>query len=148
MGVVAGPARLAVTALVMVALLLAGCSHAARAAAVGKLADCGVTPQAQPTVVTIVCTDNSIIARRLAWSGWGKPVTTATGTGMVDLCAYEDCAYGIYRPYPIVVIASRLVACPNGVRAYSRIQWVFVGRSPFAGLAPPLGSEVVPSPCR
>jgi hypothetical protein len=73
--------------------------------------------------------NNSITARHLHWSGWG-----ATGSAVVDLCAYEDCAYGDYVTVPIVLITSKIVHCPGSLQAYSRLQYVFVGRSPFAGL--------------
>ncbi len=49
---------------------------------------------------------------------------------MVDLCTYEDCHTGSYRSVPIVVIASALVSCASR-QAYSRLQYVFVGGSPF-----------------
>ena len=57
-------------------------------------------------------------------------MATAVGTAVVDLCTYEDCHTGSYRSVPIVVIASELVRC-GGRRAYSRLQYVFVGGSPF-----------------
>jgi hypothetical protein len=73
-------------------------------------------------------------ARRLAWSAWGKPVATAVGVAVVDLCAYEDCHTGTFGSVPIVMIASKIISCPKRARAYSRLEYVFVGRSPFAGL--------------
>jgi hypothetical protein len=33
-----------------------------------------------------------------------------------------------------VLVASKLVTCTNGARAYSMLQYVFVGRSPFLGI--------------
>ena len=44
------------------------------------------------------CHTKDIIARKLAWSAWGKPTATAIGTAVVDLCAYEDCHSGDYSP--------------------------------------------------
>jgi hypothetical protein len=131
-------ARLAgtATALAIPLLLLAGCSHAssARAARPVTAALCGSGPQARPDVVEVVCGTDDITARNLAWSAWGKPVATATGTAVVDLCAMEDCHTGSFQAAPIVVIASGIRTCPRHRRAYSRLQYVFVGRSPFQGL--------------
>jgi hypothetical protein len=120
-------------ALLMLSLLaLTACtSKDARASVPTKLAFCGGTPQARPAVVTVICTTNSITARDLTWSQWGQPIALATGTAVVDLCAYEDCHTGVYGASPIVLVASKVTRCPNGVRAYSRLQYVFVGRSPF-----------------
>jgi hypothetical protein len=61
-------------------------------------------------------------------------VATGSGVALVDLCAFSDCHNSDYSTAPIVVIASRLRACPSGTRAYSRLQYVFVGVSPFQGL--------------
>jgi hypothetical protein len=84
--------------------------------------------------VDVICVTGSITARSLTWSAWGKPVATAVGTAVVDLCAYSDCHTGNYRSFPIVVIASRLVSCSKNTHAYSRLQYVFVGHSPFQGV--------------
>jgi len=34
---------------------------------------------------------------------------------------------------PIVLVASRIRACPHGEHSYTRLQYLFVGRSPFQG---------------
>jgi hypothetical protein len=116
---------------------LAGCSHPSPGAAAGpavvRLADCGSKPVPRPAVIVMVCANNSITARDLKWSNWGKPVTAAIGTAVVDLCAYTDCHTGSYGTAPIVVIATRLVRCSAGVSGYSRVQYVFAGTSPFQG---------------
>lgn len=122
--------------LILLAALLAGCSHSPGAAAgraVARLANCGSKPEPRPAVIVIVCANNSITARDLKWSNWGKPVTAAIGTAVVDLCAYTDCHTGSYRSAPIVVIATRLVRCSARVSGYSRVQYVFAGTSPFQG---------------
>ena len=98
------------------------------------MAYCGGSPQVEPTVVNVICQTNDITARRLAWSSWGKPVATAIGTAVVDLCAFSDCHTGSYGSVPIVVVASKIGRCAKGAQGYSRLQYVFVGRSPFAGL--------------
>jgi hypothetical protein len=118
-------------------LLLSACSHpVAAGSGVTRItmADCGGSPQVEPTVVNVICQTNDIIARGLTWSHWGKPVATAVGTAVVDLCAFEDCHTGSYQSAPIVVVASKIGKCGKGTRGYSRLQYVFVGRSPFAGL--------------
>ena len=127
----------------LLAALLAGCSHplpgAAARTAVARLANCGSRPEPRPTVIVMVCSNNSITARDLKWSDWGKPVTAAIGTAVVDLCAYTDCHTGSYGSAPIVVIATGLVRCSPTVSGYRRLQYVFAGRSPFQGT--PAGSR-------
>ncbi len=118
-------------------LLLGGCSHPAAPKVVAspvRMTDCGSGPQVRPTVVEIVCGTSDIAASSLTWSAWGKRIATAVGTAVVDLCAYEDCHTGSYGSVPIVVIASKIVECARGTQAYSRLQYVFVGGSPFPGV--------------
>jgi hypothetical protein len=118
--------------------VLAACSSVATAQSpsgpVVRLSYCGGSPQVRPTVVGVICATNAITARRLAWSSWGKPISSAIGTAVVDLCAYSDCHTGTYKAVPIVVVASKIVKCGNGTVAYSQLQYMFVGRSPFQGL--------------
>jgi len=124
-------------ALLVPLLLLSACSHPAGAgtgATRVTMANCGVSPQVKPTVVNVICGTSDITARRLTWSDWGKPVATAIGTAVVDLCAFSDCHTGSYQAAPIVVVASRIGRCGPGTQGYLRLQYMFVGRSPFAGL--------------
>lgn len=125
-----------VGALLMVPVLLSACTSAPGSAALPttKLAFCGGRQQVRPAVVTVTCTTSSITARNLTWSQWGQPIASAIGTAVVDLCAYEDCHTGSYGAAPIVLIASKVTRCPNGARAYSRLQYVFVGKSPFSDI--------------
>jgi hypothetical protein len=127
----------AAVAVTVLALFLAACGQAGRPASTRPrvtMAFCGGSPQARPDVLDVICLTDDITARNLAWTGWGRPVATAAGTAVVDLCAMEDCHTGSYQSAPIVLIASAIRACPRHRRAYSRLQYVFVGRSPFAGL--------------
>lgn len=129
--------RAMAAALVLPLLLLVACSKSGGSAAVPAsvtMAYCGGSPQPRPTVVEVICTTDDITARNLAWSAWGRPVAIGSGRAVVDMCAFEDCHSGLYGSYPIVVIASRIVSCAKNKRAYSRLQYVFVGRSPFQGL--------------
>jgi hypothetical protein len=124
---------------VVVALTLAlgaGCTHSTASSATKsvRVAICGGALAAQPDVVNVSCSDNGIMARHLRWSGWGGPIATATGSATVDLCAYEDCYNGDYVAVPIVLITSKIMRCAGSAQAYSRLQYLFVGGSPFAGL--------------
>ena len=96
--------------------------------------------RAAAAAMEIVCGTSDITAGRLAWSAWGQQIATAVGTAVVDMCAYEDCHTGSFSSVPIVLIASKIVRCAKAARAYSRLQYVFVGGSPFSGL-PPNGAD-------
>lgn len=128
----------AIVAVTLGLVVAAGCtpSHTAGSptARSVRVALCGGAPQARPNVVNLTCLDNAVMARHLRWSDWGRPIATATGSATVDLCAYEDCYAGDYVTVPIVLITSKIVRCAASAQAYSRMQYVFVGRSPYAGL--------------
>jgi hypothetical protein len=124
----------AITMIAASSLFAAGCTHSAKSVMPVRISLCGGGLQARPAVVNVICTNNSISARNLHWSGWGGPVATATGSAVVDLCAYEDCAAGDYVTVPIVLITSKIMQCASSAHAYTRLQYVFVGRSPYAGL--------------
>lgn len=128
----------AIVAVTLGSVFAVGCtpSHTAGSPAARsvRVALCGGAPLARPNVVNLACLDNAVMARHLRWSDWGRPIATATGSATVDLCAYEDCYAGDYVTVPIVLITSKIVRCAAGAQAYSRMQYVFVGRSPYAGL--------------
>jgi hypothetical protein len=128
-------ARIAAAAL-MLPVLLTACAQggSTTTSAAVRLASCGGAAQRRPSIIQVVCQTDDITARNLHWSAWGKPVATAIGVGVVNLCAVEDCHSQLYNPLPLVMIASKIVPCPHGRRAYSRLQYVFVGHSPFQGL--------------
>jgi len=138
MNVLARATSAAVMATLLVPLLvLSACSHPAGAGTEVTrvtMANCGVGQQVKPTVVNVICGTTDITARRLVWSAWGKPVATAIGTAVVDVCAFLDCHTGSYRAVPVVVVAWQIGRCGKNVRAYSRLKYVFVGRSPWAGV--------------
>ena len=87
-------------------------------------------------MIGVICATNAITARDLNWPAWGKPVASAIGTAVVDLCAHNDCHTGSYRAVPIVMIASKIVTCGKKSQAYSTLQYVFVGPSPFRHVPP------------
>jgi hypothetical protein len=141
-------ARAAATliAIIVIFLLAGGCTPAAGSKGTSlvrgslvRVSLCGGVRQAHPRVVNVNCANNSIAARDLRWSDWGDQVATATGSAVVDLCAFEECYAGDYVTVPIVVITSKIIHCPGRAPAYSRLQYVFVGRSPFAGLPAGVG---------
>jgi hypothetical protein len=120
-----------------VALALTACgppASSARAVKQVTMTDCNGLHHAAPGIVTVICQSDAITARKLTWSAWGTPVATAIGAAVVDACAFEDCHTATYSAFPIVVIASKIVHCSTGGQEYSRLQYVFVGHSPFAGL--------------
>lgn len=115
----------------VLAMLAAGCSGSTApppAAGPHSLADCFGRPQPRPTVVVVRCQDASLTARNLKWAGWGARVATASGTAVINDCEFLDCHTGEYSTHPVVLVISGAVACPKGVRAYARIQVMFVGR--------------------
>jgi hypothetical protein len=120
------------------ALALTACgppASSARAAAKPvTMTDCNGLHHTTPPIVTVICQSDAITARNLTWSAWGTPVATAIGAAVVDACAFEDCHTATYSAYRIVVIASKIVKCAKGRQVYSRLQYVFVGHSPFADL--------------
>jgi hypothetical protein len=127
--------RIAAAALLLPLLLTACAQGGSRPApAPVRLTTCGGAAQRQPSIIQVVCETDDITARNLHWSGWGQPVATGVGVGVVNLCAVEDCHSGLYDTVRLVTIASKIVSCQHGPRAYSRLQYVFVGRSPFQGV--------------
>jgi hypothetical protein len=124
-------------------LLLTACSQAAKPVPkpVPKppppsvtLGYCGSNLQVEPDVVLVVCGTDDITARNLVWSGWGTADATAKGSATVDLCAYNDCAAADLVSVPILVAASKIVACNKSTKAYSSLHYTFPDGSPFQGV--------------
>jgi hypothetical protein len=123
-------------------LLLAACGHpAAPAPPSVTLSSCGSGPAARPGEVLVICYTNDITAENLRWRAWGKSTATASGTALVDLCAYEDCHTGAYGRVPITLIASKLVRCARGTRAYSALRYVFTDGSPWPDIPADLNTS-------
>jgi hypothetical protein len=140
--------RIAALALALLAVLAAGCAHAARpavSAAPSALADCAGKPQVRPAIVDVRCGDNSLIASHLKWSGWGGPVATAIGTAVVNTCEFIDCHTGAYDTIRVVLTVAGALTCPNRSHAYATIQYTFVGH--FDAWPPREADKVVPRPC-
>ncbi len=127
-------AAIAATLLVPL-LILVACSRASRPLPPPvTLSFCGYAPQVRPDVVLVVCNTDDITAMNLVWSGWGKPTARATGSAIVDLCAYVDCASPNDVSVAFDVTASRIVRCSPSTRAYSTLQYSFPDGSPFRGV--------------
>src|SRR6201996_3476440 len=121
-------------AVTMLVLVLSACTHQAPSRTPPPsvtMAFCGGSAQARPTVVEVICATNDITARNLTWSGWGQAVATASGTGVADLCAAEDCHTGEYASAPIVLVASGLARCHGQNRGYQRLRHVLGDAPPF-----------------
>ena len=139
---VAGGLAVTLAVALTVGLAVAGCGQAARAGPPPvELGYCGSDLQVRPDVVFVVCNTDDLTARNLAWSGWGKPTATATGSATVDLCAYSDCANGSYAFVPIEVIVSRIVRCSASTRAYSTLRYVFADGTPWPGIPADLNTS-------
>ncbi len=131
----AGTPRAAVVTVLGGSLFLAACGHpAAPVPPPVTMSFCGGNPQATPDVVLVVCGTNDITARDLTWTAWGTPAATATGTAVVDLCAYTDCHTGAYGTVPIRLTAWKIVRCAGQARAYSRLRYKFPDGTPWPGV--------------
>lgn len=65
----------------------------------------------RPEMVHPSCAGScAIMAKSLAWSGWGQAVATATGTGLLNR-AYSGCAGGPVDEFPARVTVSDLKPC-------------------------------------
>ncbi|HEX4093810.1 MAG TPA: hypothetical protein VHZ33_34260 [Trebonia sp.] len=122
-------------AAVLCVSVLAGCANSAPPARPAvTLSFCGSGPQPAPAVVQVICNTDDLTARNLAWSGWGASTATASGVGVVDLCAYEDCHTGAFGAVSVRLIASKIAPCGAGKRAYTMLRYEFTGGSPWAGV--------------
>jgi hypothetical protein len=112
-------------AVAVIALLFgAAGAQPATAAPVIVLADCQGKPQVRPTAVIFACGDGNFSAKGLAWSGWGKSTTSATGVAESNDCT-PNCAQGHFHSYHIRVIVSGRSKCPSGRPAYSSVTFAW-----------------------
>jgi hypothetical protein len=99
------------------------------AAPVMALPDCQGKPQVRPSGVLFACADGNFSSSKLAWSGWGKSTTTATGISQSNDCT-PNCAAGHMHTYAIRVIVSGRESCPSGRPAYSTVTFAWPGANP------------------
>ena len=121
--------RLAV--LSFLSLLIPALGATAQAAPNGAMAlpTCAGKPEVRPTEVIITCADAGIVARKLRWTGWGESFAAALGTMSVNDCK-PYCAAGHFHNYPVVVVASGMQRCPNGMPAYRTVTFAYIGKGP------------------
>jgi hypothetical protein len=109
----------------------------ASAAPVMALADCQGKPQVRPSAILFACGDGNFSAKGLAWSGWGKSTTTATGSAESNDCT-PNCAAGHFHSYPIRVIVSGRASCPGGRPAYSTVTFAWPSKNNPGGKPYPM----------
>ena len=71
--------------------------------------------------------------------GWGAETATAEGTAHANDCD-PYCAAGIFREYPVTVVASAPQTCASGRRQYTRLEWSTQAKPP-PGQANPAGDD-------
>jgi hypothetical protein len=132
-----------ILAAVVTVLLLAACGSRAAAPAPPPvtISACGGSPQATPGLILVVCNTDDITASDLKWTAWGQPTATASGTALVDLCAYEDCHTGAFGTVPIRLMASKIVRCVKNTRAYSTLRYAFPDGLPWPGIPADLNTS-------
>lgn len=80
------------------------------------------TPLAQPGRFFFTANSGPYV-KDLAWTGWGQPTATATGTYVSD-CA----SCGPRQEYAVTVTVDRLVDCPPyGAKVYNRLRFERAG---------------------
>jgi len=112
-----------------------------------SLPNCQGKPEVKPTDVVFACADAGFSATKLHWSSWGSASATATGLASVNDCS-PNCVSGHWHTYPIILKASGKQICPSGERAYVRVTYAFIGKSPFPADAPGTSSAVQTFRCR
>ena len=86
------------------------------------------------------------------WPGadWGMQAASATGSAVVDLCSFKECASGDHVTIPIEMIASKIAHSARNAPAHSTLRYVFPDGSPFQGGCRTTDSRPVrasPRPC-
>jgi hypothetical protein len=122
-------------------LPLAACAHSAPAVPPVTMSACGSGPQPTPALVEVICNTDDITARNLVWTAWGQPTATGTGMAVIDQCAYEDCHTGAFSSVPIKLVASNIIHCAAGARAYSTLRYVFADGTPWPGVSANLNTS-------
>jgi hypothetical protein len=94
------------------------------------LPDCLGHPVVKPTSVTLACADANFRIEHIQWTGWGESFAAGKGTAVVNDCE-PSCAGGHFHNYPMLLIVTGRQTCPSGRSAYEKIEYAFVGNSPF-----------------
>lgn len=142
--------RFWITVIVATALV-AGLPEASRsspsASSTIALPNCVGKPEVRPSSITFACGDGNFYVNHLKWTGWGSTFAAGMGTGSLNDCE-PNCAAGHFHQYPMIVIASGTQRCPTGQRAYAKVTYAFVGRSPFNAGAPGAASPTQTFACK
>jgi hypothetical protein len=108
---------------------LSGAIPAIAAPTMMALPDCLGKPATKPASVILACADANFTATKLTWTGWGNTFAAAMGSASLNDCT-PTCVAGHVHTYKIVLIANGLQTCPDGQRAYTKVTYAWVGRSP------------------
>jgi hypothetical protein len=134
---------LRIIAVVGVALVASSCGGSATNPS--AIPDCRGHLHVKPQEIVLACADANFSAARLTWTGWGQATAYAQGLAGYNDCS-PSCAAGGYRFYPVVLIADGRQQCSR-TTAYARIQYAFIGTSPFPTDAPGAVDPTVAYPC-
>jgi hypothetical protein len=94
------------------------------------LPDCLGRPIVQPSDIVLSCADGGFEIQNIRWTGWGESFAAGIGTGRVNDCT-PNCANGQFHNYPMLLAVTGKQRCPDGGRAYAKVTYAFVGRSPY-----------------
>lgn len=91
--------------------------------------NCAGRPVVAPKIITITCADAGIGLRSLHWTSWTSHLASAYGTYWENNCK-PNCAYGhvYYYPSREVLWGSAAVKGHPGLRSYTRITVIFIGK--------------------
>lgn len=134
---------LRIIAAVGLALVASSCGSSATKPS--AIADCRGHLHVKPQEIVLACADANFSAARLTWTGWGQATAYAQGLAGYNDCS-PSCAASGYRFYPVVLIAGGRQQC-SGTSAYARIQYAFIGASPFPSDAPGAVDPTIAYPC-
>jgi len=118
-------------ALLAAVVLAATAAAATSAASPPKLAGCvpGSPSTVRPNKIIVACGDANFYFTNLVWSSWNGKQAVAKGITHLNDCN-PNCAAGHFHTYPTTITLSRPRSCSDGVRAYTRLGWLFQGTVP------------------
>ncbi len=100
----------------------------AAASSIPALDSCGGNRAVRPSSVSF-CGDGNFYLTNLKWSRWTASSAAASGQAYQNDCT-PFCAAGHFHTYRVLVALFRVVTCPNGRSAYTRLSYRFVGARP------------------